>query len=108
MSNQRHYIEFTTHAPGLERAEFEAIADRVADHLVGATGVVDPDLGVDLERRELTFCMTVEAPTIDDELQRVRAVARATLHAAGASTEGWERVDYLVSDHVEQGRLLAL
>lgn len=104
----RHYIEFTVQAARLPQAQFEAIVDKVADLLIDSAGVIDPDIGADLEKRELTFCMTVEAPGVEQAMERVLAVARATLHAAGGETPGWESINFSIPTRSENGRLLAL
>lgn len=102
---EQHYIEFTVQAVGTQRDQFESVFGEVANALATATGVIDPDLAADLGKRELTFCMTVNASGVDEALSTVVAVARAALHAAGQATPGWESVGFAIPD---DGRLISL
>jgi hypothetical protein len=95
---EKHYIEFTVQAVGAPQDKFEAVVDEVAEALATATGVIDPDLGVDLGKQELTFCMTVDASGVEEAMGKVVAVARAALHAAGHATAGWESVGFAIPD----------
>lgn len=83
----RYYLEITCQVRGISGQD---IYDELADAVADLANVIDPDLGVDLERNTFDFCMSVDAT---DEVEALRvgiSAVRAAIHVTGGATPGWE------------------
>src|SRR5680860_554290 len=87
----RFYIEFGVIAKNFGTPEqLEGHLEYVADYLADSTGVIDPDLGANLETGEVEFSMAVDAETEAAAMEVCAAAVRSAIHAADGCTKGWE------------------
>lgn len=72
--------------------QIESHLDRIADSLAECSGYIDADVAANLAKNEVTYCISLQARTLDEAVSRVKTIARTALHASGGSTPGWESV----------------
>jgi len=70
--------------------ELEDHLDRVLDHLLGLTGVIDPDYTASLASGAVTFTMMRRGDASPDVLAAALSDMRTAIHACDGMTAGWE------------------
>jgi len=100
------YIEFTAHAVGQTPEQFDVTLDDIAERLLECHGAIDADLAGDSAKQDITFCLTVDASSLDDAAAKVFAIARTALHASGGSTPGWESIGYAIPSQDDDKQLM--
>ena len=69
---------------------FDRHTDEVLDALIDLDGVVDPDMTVNLARKEVLISITFEAKDAGEATMLAFSSVRSAIHEVGGWTPGWE------------------